>query len=105
MGLGAEFASSKRALNAYAEGIRYKYKKEGLHVSILLPGFIKSELTDKNDFFMPFLLETAEGVKRMKKVIDKRKELYAFLFRFYIIIRLIQLLPSLLRQKIVNYFL
>lgn len=99
------YASSKRALNAYAEGIRYKYKKEGLHVSILLPGFIKSELTDKNDFFMPFLLETAEGVKRMKKAIDKRKEFYAFPFRFYIIIRLIQLLPSLLRQKIVNYFL
>ncbi|UCM99990.1 SDR family NAD(P)-dependent oxidoreductase [Sulfurimonas sp. SWIR-19] len=97
------YASSKRALNAYAEGIRYKYAQDGLHVSILLPGFIKSELTDKNDFAMPFLLETKEGVRRMKKAIDKRKEFYAFPLRFYLIIQLMNLLPSALRQRIVNY--
>jgi len=97
------YASSKRALNAYAEGIRYKYAKDGLHVSILLPGFIKSELTDKNDFSMPFLLETQEGVRRMKKAIDKGKKFYAFPLRFYLIIRFMNLLPSALRQRIVNY--
>ncbi|QOP44394.1 SDR family NAD(P)-dependent oxidoreductase [Sulfurimonas sediminis] len=97
------YASSKRALNAYAEGIRYKYTQDGLHVSILLPGFIKSELTDKNDFTMPLLLETKEGVRRMKKAIDKRKKFYAFPFRFYLIIQLMNLLPSALRQRIVNY--
>ena len=97
------YASSKRALNAYAEGIRYKYAKHGLHVSIILPGFIKSELTDKNDFTMPFLLETKEGVRRMKKAIDKKKEFYAFPLRFYLIIRFMNLLPSALSQRIVNY--
>ena len=98
------YASSKRALNAYAEGIRYKYAKDGLHVSILLPGFIKSELTDKNDFSMPFLLETTQGVVQMKKAIDKRKKFYAFPLRFYLIIRFMNLLPSALSQRIVNYF-
>ena len=98
------YASSKRALNAYAEGIRNKYAKDGLHVSILLPGFIKSELTDKNDFRMPFLLETREGVARMKKAIDKGREFYAFPLRFYLIIRFFNLLPSALSQRIVNYF-
>ena len=98
------YASSKRALNAYAEGIRYKYAKEGLHVSILLPGFIKSELTDKNNFHMPFLLETTQGVARMKKAIDKGKKFYAFPLRFYLIIRFFNLLPSALSQRIVNYF-
>jgi len=97
------YASSKRALNAYAEGIRYKYAKDGLHVSIILPGFIKSELTDKNDFTMPFLLGTEEGVRRMKKAIDKGKEFYVFPFRFYLIIRFMNLLPSALSQRIVNY--
>lgn len=97
------YASSKRALNAYAEGIRYKYVKEGLHVTVILPGFIKSELTDKNDFTMPFLLDTKEGVMRMKKAIDKGKEFYAFPLRFYLIIRFFNLLPSALSQRIVNY--
>jgi short-subunit dehydrogenase len=97
------YASSKRALNAYAEGIRYKYATDGIQVITILPGFIKSELTDKNDFKMPFLLETDEAVGRMKKAIEKGKEFYAFPLRFYLIIKLLNLLPSLLRQRIVNY--
>jgi len=97
------YASSKRALNAYAEGIRYKYKEDGIKVITILPGFIKSELTDKNDFSMPFLLDTDEGVQMMKRAIDKGKESYAFPLRFYLIIRFLNLLPSLLRQRIVNY--
>ncbi|QOP46431.1 SDR family NAD(P)-dependent oxidoreductase [Sulfurimonas paralvinellae] len=97
------YSSSKRALNAYAEGLRYKYSSYGIKIITLLPGFIKSELTDKNDFSMPFLLETSEGVLRMKNAIDKGKEFYAFPLRFYLIIRFMNLLPSALSQRIVNY--
>ena len=88
------YASSKRALNAYAEGIAYKYASDGINVSVMLPGFIKSELTDKNEFTMPFLLETDEGVRRMKKAIEKKKRFYAFPLRFYYIIIILKLLPS-----------
>ncbi len=98
------YSSSKRALNAYAEGIRYKYKKDGIKVINILPGFIKSELTDKNEFNMPFLLETDEGVKRIIKAIKKEKRVYAFPFRFYLIIKLLSLFPYFLREKIVNSF-
>jgi short-subunit dehydrogenase len=97
------YSSSKRALNAYAEGIRYKYKPHGVKVITILPGFIKSEMTDKNEFNMPFILETKEGVARIKNAIEKGKEFYAFPLRFYLIIRTLNLLPSLLREKIVNY--
>jgi len=88
------YASSKRALNAYAEGIRHKYYKDGISVTLILPGFIRSELTDKNDFFMPFLLETDAGVKLMKKAIEQRKIFYAFPLRFYLLILLIRILPN-----------
>ncbi|MEA1983956.1 MAG: SDR family NAD(P)-dependent oxidoreductase [Campylobacterota bacterium] len=96
------YSSSKRALNAYAEGIRYKYNREGIKVINILPGFIKSELTDKNEFNMPFLLGTKEGVARIKTAIDRDKYFYAFPFRFYVIIKLLNLLPNFLREKIVN---
>ena len=97
------YSSSKRALNAYAEGVRYKYSPYGIKIITILPGFIKSELTDKNEFAMPFLLETEEGVSRMKQAIDKDKEFYAFPLRFYLIIRFFNRLPSFLSQRIVNY--
>lgn len=99
------YSSSKRALNAYAEAIRYKYKKDNIKVINILPGFIKSELTDKNSFHMPFLLSTADGVKRIKKAIEKEKRIYAFPLRFYLIIKLLNLLPHFLREKIVNSLL
>ena len=95
------YSSSKRALNAYAESIRYKYKKDGIKVINILPGFIKSELTDKNSFHMPFLLDTYYGVQRIKKAIEKEKRIYAFPFRFYLIIRLFNLLPAFIREKII----
>jgi short-subunit dehydrogenase len=97
------YSSSKRALNAYAEAIRYKYKKEGIKVINILPGFIQSELTDKNKFYMPFLLSTQEGVKRMKNAIEKNRRLYAFPLRFNLIILALNLLPNFLREKIVDF--
>ena len=96
------YSSTKRAVNAYAEGIRYKYNKYGIKVVNILPGFIVSEMTDKNNFKMPFLLSTQDGVKRMKKAIESNKRIHAFPLRFYLIIRTLNLLPSFLREKIVN---
>jgi len=96
------YSSSKRALNAYAEGIRYRYKKYNIKVITILPGFIKSELTDRNEFNMPFLLETEDGVRRIVKAIEKEKRVYAFPLRFYLIISFLNLLPHFLREKIVN---
>lgn len=98
------YSSSKRALNAYAEGVRYKYAPHGIEVLTLLPGFIKSELTDKNDFKMPFFLETKEGVSRMKKAIERGKVFYPFPRRFYYLILLFKILPKFLRQKIIDRF-
>ena len=96
------YSSSKRALNAYAEGIRYKYQKENIKVINILPGFIKSELTDKNEFDMPLILDTKIGVNKIIKAIEKEKRFYAFPLRFYLIIKFLNLLPSFLREKIVN---
>lgn len=96
------YSSSKRALNAYAEGLRYKYKNDGIKVINILPGFIKSEMTDKNSFKMPFFLSTEAGAKRIYDAIEKEKWFYPFPLRFYCIIKLLNLLPQFLRDKIIN---
>ena len=98
------YSASKVALNNYAQALRYKYKKQNIKVVTILPGFIESELTDKNNFDMPFLLSTADGVKRIVKAIEKDKRVAIFPLRLYLIIKLLNLLPHFLREKIVDRF-
>ena len=49
------YGPSKAALNNFAESIYFDFKKHNVRVSVISPGFIKTPLTDKNDFPMPFL--------------------------------------------------
>ena len=49
------YGPSKAALNNFAESIFFDFKKYNVRISVISPGFIKTPLTDKNDFPMPFL--------------------------------------------------
>ena len=61
------YGPSKAALTNFAESIYFDFKKFNVNVSIISPGFIKTPLTDKNEFSMPFL-ETPEFAA--KKIFD-----------------------------------
>ena len=49
------YGPSKAALTNFSESIYFDFKKFGVKVSVVSPGFIKTPLTDKNEFPMPFL--------------------------------------------------
>jgi len=49
------YGPSKAALTNFTESIYFDFKKFGIRVSVVSPGFIKTPLTDKNEFPMPFL--------------------------------------------------
>lgn len=97
------YSSSKRAVNAYAEGLHYQLKPYGINVMTIMPGFIDSEMTQKNRFKMPFFMSTGQGIARIAHAIERKKIRYAFPFRFYLMIRIVSLLPQSLRDKIVNF--
>ncbi|MFA5216967.1 SDR family NAD(P)-dependent oxidoreductase [Sulfuricurvum sp.] len=97
------YSSSKRALNAYSEGLHYQLKPHGITVMTIMPGFIDSEMTQKNRFKMPFLMTTDKGIERITHAIERKRIRYAFPFRFTLMIRILTLLPQSLRDKIVNF--
>ena len=49
------YGPSKSALNNLTESLYFDFKKYGVRISLISPGFIKTPMTDKNDFKMPFL--------------------------------------------------
>jgi short-subunit dehydrogenase len=53
---GAAYGASKAAMIHFLESARFHLRAGKIKVVIVNPGFVKTRLTDKNDFHMPFLL-------------------------------------------------
>ena len=96
------YSATKRALNSYAQSLRNMLAKDNIKVINILPGFIKTDMTAKNSFYMPFLMELEDGVNRIYEAIEKEKKEYAFPKRFYYIIKLFNILPLNLQDKLLQ---
>ena len=96
------YSASKRALNSYAQSLRNLLAKDNIKVINILPGFIKTDMTAKNDFYMPFLMDLERGVDRIMYAIEREKKEYAFPKRFYYLIKLFTLLPIDLQDKLLQ---
>tara|TARA_A100001015_G_scaffold309520_1_gene409138 strand:+ start:281 stop:1051 length:771 start_codon:yes stop_codon:yes gene_type:complete len=72
------YCSSKAAVNAFFESMRLDLKKFNIKVSIIRPGYIQSPMTDRNEFYMPFLQANDVGVKKIFKGIEKEMKIFAF---------------------------
>ena len=95
------YSASKRALNSYAESLR-NLLAPNIKVINILPGFIKTDMTDKNDFYMPFLMDLKSGVDRIVYAIENEKKEYAFPKRFYYLIKLFNILPLSVKDMILR---
>ena len=49
------YGASKAALNNLAESLYFDFGRQNVRISLVSPGFIKTPMTDKNEFKMPFL--------------------------------------------------
>ena len=64
---------SKASLNNFTQGIYFDFKKFNVKVSLISPGFIKTQLTDKNEFPMPFLKSAEFAADAIFKGLIKNK--------------------------------
>ena len=72
------YGPSKAALTNFAESIYFDYRKYNVRVSLISPGFIKTPLTDKNEFNMPFLRSPEFAAEKIFEGLVKTKSLRSF---------------------------
>jgi short-subunit dehydrogenase len=72
----------------------------GIATTIVHPGFVKSEMTDKNKFPMPFLVETDDAARRIADAIDARKRWLRFPWQISWAITLASLVPGSTRAAL-----
>ncbi|WP_394243318.1 SDR family NAD(P)-dependent oxidoreductase [Vibrio astriarenae] len=96
------YGASKAALSYFARSYKNDIAASGVDVSLIFPGFVKTPLTDKNDFAMPMLISVEEASKRIMHGLSKNRDFIYFPRRFTWILRVIGALPYQLQAKITS---
>ena len=100
---GGAYCASKAALTNYAESLYFDMKRFNVRVSVVSPGFIKTPMTDQNDFPMPMIKSAEFAADEIYKGLTKSKafEIH-FPKQFTFIMKLLQIMPNWLYLKIVK---
>ncbi|HET6622019.1 MAG TPA: SDR family NAD(P)-dependent oxidoreductase [Dongiaceae bacterium] len=74
------YSGSKAAVKMWGEALRADLAPQGVKVNVVMPGFIKSPMTDANDFPMPFLMPADKAAKIIRRGLAANHARIAFPF-------------------------
>ncbi|MEM7081543.1 MAG: SDR family NAD(P)-dependent oxidoreductase [Pseudomonadota bacterium] len=98
----APYAASKAAVRSYGEGLRGAYHRRNVQVNVICPGFVVSRMTNQNKFRMPFLMDTDKAARIIMRGLARNKARIAFPWQTYWSIRLLQMLPVALADRLLR---
>ena len=88
------YSATKACVKAYGEALRENLKKEGIHLSVICPGFVRSRITDKNNCPMPFFMEAEKAAAIIAKRVERNVGLIAFPFLMRLAVYGLSILPN-----------
>ena len=97
----AAYSATKAGLIALAEGLKFDLDRAGVKIQVINPGFVRTPLTDKNDFAMPFLMDVDDAVERIVRGLEGDAFEVVFPRRFAWMLKLLGLLPDRLYFRLV----
>lgn len=90
----AAYGATKAGLIAMAEALAFDLIDLDVRISVINPGFVKTEATGLNDFEMPFVVSAEEAARRIVDGLKAPGFEIAFPRRFVFILRVLGLLPN-----------
>ena len=88
------YAASKAGTMALAESMYADLRATDIDVQLANPGFIKTRLTEKNDFKMPFIMEPDDAAREMFELMNSDRFKKSFPRVFSWVFRLSQFMPD-----------
>jgi len=89
----AAYGATKAALINMCEALRPELAADGIILQVVNPGFVKTPLTDQNDFPMPFLMPVDVAAKRFVDGLKTDRFEITFPRRFAAILKMLRCLP------------
>lgn len=90
----ASYGATKAALNSIAQAFKPDFERFGITISVINPGFVKTPLTDKNRFPMPFLIGVDAAVDHIMRGIERQRFDISFPWQMSFLVRLLAALPD-----------
>ena len=94
------YGASKAAIRNMLQALRIHLRQENIDVFTVCPGFVRTPLTDKNDFPMPMRIEVDEAARFIADGIAKKTEEIHFPKAFSWTYKLLACLPSRLYTRL-----
>jgi short-subunit dehydrogenase len=87
------YGTTKAAAINLLESLRVDLDRLGVNVQVVNPGFVRTELTERNDFPMPFMIEADDAARRIADAIEKEKAEAVFPLPYRIGMKLVRFAP------------
>ena len=100
-GSGA-YCASKAALSSMLTSLRVELRTKGVDVTTICPGFIRTPMTDRNKFKMPFLMEVDDAAVLMHRAILRRDAEFSFPWRLSAPVRFARFLPASIYDRLLS---
>lgn len=98
-GAGA-YSASKSAVATYCESLRLELKPRGIGVVTIAPGYIRTEMTAKNPYRMPFLMDVNVFAVRAAQTIARQSSYRVIPWQMGIVAKLMRLFPDWLYDRL-----
>lgn len=96
------YSASKAALKIYAQSLRARLAPRGVQVNVVLPGFVKTPMSDRFPGPKPFMLSPEEAAARIVRGLARDQARISFPFPLDFGTRLLSVLPAAISQRILR---
>ena len=101
----AAYGPTKAALRSFAQSARYDLNPKGIKVQLCSPGFVDTQATSINDFYMPGLMKVEEAANLIFKYMSSNKFEFSFPTSFSIFMKIFSYLPDKFSSYLVKKFI
>ncbi len=95
------YGATKAALISMCDSLRADLAPDGVAVTVIAPGFVRTPLTSQNEFRMPFLIEPEEAARRIADGLEAGKDEIAFPLRMALAMKTLGMLPGPIARRYV----
>ncbi|MBQ7667139.1 MAG: SDR family NAD(P)-dependent oxidoreductase, partial [Kiritimatiellae bacterium] len=94
------YSAAKACVKAWGAGLRGRVAREGIAVTVVCPGFVRSRITAENTCPMPFFMEAPAAARKICDGIAKGRGLVAFPWPMRLASWLMGAMPEVLSERL-----